>query len=297
MIGRFLEYVPEAEQCLASMEEHPRTYIRTNTIKIDSKSLTSLLEEKGIEIEPTELADVYRVVHSDLPIGATSEYLAGLYYIQDLSSCIAVAELEASSAQQNLDMACAPGGKTTFMAQKMNNSGAIIALEYNRKRIPSVIFNLSRCGVINTSLYNIDARAVESLHKRFDRVLLDAPCTCEGIISKDKGRKMSHSPKDIEVTSLRQLDMLLEAIKVVKSGGLVIYSTCSFAPEENELVINELLRIFGNRIVVEPVHHGLPGLTRFAGKSLHSSLSRTARFYPHLHGTLGFFIAKLRVCS
>lgn len=297
MIGRFLEYMPDVKQCLSSMEERPSTYIRTNTIKIDSKSLSCLLEEKGIEIEPTELSEVHRVVQSDLPIGATSEYLAGLYYIQDLSSCIAVEELEVSFVQQNLDMACAPGGKTTFMAQKMNNSGAIIALEYNRKRIPSVIFNLSRCGVINTSLYNIDARAAGSLHKRFDRVLLDAPCTCEGIISKDKRRKMSHSPNDIEVTSLRQLDMLLEATKVVKSGGLVIYSTCSFAPEENELVINELLRKCGNRIVVEPVYHGLPGLTRFGDQQLHSSLSRTARLYPHVHGTLGFFIAKLRVCS
>jgi tRNA (cytosine40_48-C5)-methyltransferase len=297
MIGRFLEYMPDVEQCLASMEDRPSTYIRTNTIKFDSKSLACLLEEKGIEIEPTELPEVHRVVLSNLPIGATSEYLAGLYYIQDLSSCIAVEELAVSSTQQNLDMACAPGGKTTFMAQKMNNLGAIFALEYNRRRIPSVIFNLARCGVLNTSLHNIDGRTAGSLSKRFDRVLLDAPCTCEGVISKDKSRKTSLGPCDIEASSQRQLEMLLEAIRVVKSGGLVIYSTCSFAPEENELVINELLEISGDTVIVEPVLRGLPGLTRFGDQSLHPSLSRTARLYPHKHKTLGFFIAKLRVCS
>lgn len=296
MIGRFLEYMPDVEKCLALMEFSSSAYIRTNTLKIDSKALLSLLEARNIEVVPTELPEVYRVVSTSLPIGATPEYLAGLYYIQDLSSCIAVEELDVSSNQQNMDMACAPGGKTTFMAQKMCNSGAICAIEYNRRRIPSVIFNLSRCGVINTSIYNIDARSAGSLNMMFDRVLLDAPCTCEGIISKDKTRKTSHDPSDIEESSRRQQEMLLEATKVVKPGGLIIYSTCSFAPEENEVVIDELLEALGNSIVIEPVGHGLPGLTRFADRRFHSSLSRTARLYPHLHNTVGFFIAKLRMC-
>jgi NOL1/NOP2/sun family putative RNA methylase len=295
MIGRFLEYMPDAEKCISSMEAPSSTYIRTNAIKIDPNSLLCMLEARDIGVESTELPDVFRVVRSALPIGATPEYLAGLYYIQDLSSCIAVEELGVSSMQQNLDMACAPGGKTTFMAQRMYNSGAICAIEYNRRRIPSVIFNLSRCGVMNTSIYNIDARSVSNLNRRFDRVLLDAPCTCEGIISKDKTRKTSHFPSDIEESSQRQLEMLLEAIRVVKQDGLIIYSTCSFAPEENELVINELLEISGNSVVIEPVHRGLPGLTRFGDRRFHPSLSRTARLYPHLHNTVGFFIAKLKV--
>jgi tRNA (cytosine40_48-C5)-methyltransferase len=296
MIGRFLEYMPDVEKCLALMDSSLETYIRVNTLKIDPDALRSLLENRNIEVESTELPEVYRVVHTLLPIGATPEYLAGLYYIQDLSSCIAVDELDVLSDQQNVDMACAPGGKTTFMAQKMFNSGAICAIEYNRRRIPSVIFNLLRCGILNTSLYNIDARSAGSLNMRFDRVLLDAPCTCEGVISKDKARKTSHCPSDIEMSSRRQLEMLLEATKIVKPGGLIIYSTCSFAPEENELVINEVLDVLGNSIVIEPVRRGLPGLRRFGDQRFHSSVSRTARLYPHLHNTVGFFIAKLRVC-
>ena len=295
MIGRFLEYMPDVEKCLALMESSSHAYIRTNSLKIDPKSLLSLLEARNIEVESTVLPEVYRVVSTSVPIGATPEYLAGLYYIQDLSSCIAVEELDVSFNQQNIDMACAPGGKTTFMAQKMCNSGAICAIESNRRRIPSVIFNLSRCGVLNTSLYNIDARSAGSLNVTFDRVLLDAPCTCEGIISKDKTRKISHDPSDIEESSRRQQEMLLEATKVVKPGGIIIYSTCSFAPEENEVVIDELLEVLGNSIVIEPVRHGLPGLTHFGGRRFHSSLSRTARLYPHLHNTVGFFIAKLKV--
>ena len=278
------------------MESSSSTYIRTNTLKIDPKSLLNLLEARNIETASTELPEVYRVVNTSLPIGVTPEYLAGLYFIQDLSSCISVEELDVLSNQQNMDMACAPGGKTTFMAQKMCNSGAICAIEYNRRRIPSVIFNLARCGVLNSSVYNIDARSAGSLKMRFDRVLLDAPCTCEGIISKDKTRKTSHEPSDIEVSSRRQREMLLEATRVVKPGGLIIYSTCSFAPEENEVVIDDLLEVLGNSIVIEPVRHGLPGLTHFGDRKFHSNISRTARLYPHLHNTVGFFIAKLRVC-
>jgi NOL1/NOP2/sun family putative RNA methylase len=296
IISRFIEFMPDVERCLVLMESSSNTYIRTNTLKIDPKPLLSLLEARNIEAASTELPEVYRVVRTSLPIGATPEYLAGLYFIQDLSSCISVEELDVSSNQQNMDMACAPGGKTTFMAQKMCNSGAICAIEYNRRRIPSVIFNLARCGVLNTSIYNIDARSAGSLKMRFDRVLLDAPCTCEGIIPKDKTRKTSHEPSDIEVSSRRQLEMLLEATRVVKPGGLIIYSTCSFAPEENEVVINDLLEVLGNSIVIEPVQHGLPGLTHFGDRKFHSDLSRTARLYPHLHNTVGFFIAKLRVC-
>jgi 16S rRNA C967 or C1407 C5-methylase (RsmB/RsmF family) len=93
--------------------------------------------------------------------------------------------------------------------------------------------------------------------------------------------------------------MLLEATRVAKQGSIIIYSTCSFAPEENELVINELLETVetsNKAVVIEPVHRGLPGLTHFGDRSFHSSLSHTARLYPHLHNTVGFFIAKLRVC-
>ena len=296
MVGRFLEYMPDVERCLTAMETHQTTYVRTNTLKIDPASLLNLLEAKNIKVVSTELPEVYRVVSTPLPIGATTEYLAGLYYIQDLSSCIAVAELDVSSNQHNMDMACAPGGKTTFMAQKMCNSGAILALENNPRRIPSVIFNLSRCGVLNTSIFNMDARSTGCLRMKFDRVLLDAPCTCEGIISKDRTRKTSHHPSSIEDSSRRQLEMLLEATRVVNHGGFIIYSTCSFAPEENEVVVDDLLEILGDSIALESVHHGLQGLTHFGDRRFHSSLSRTARFYPHFHNTIGFYIAKIRVC-
>lgn len=287
--------MPDAERCLATMESPSSTYIRANTLKINPESLLNMLAAKNIEVEGTELGEVYRIVRTPLPIGATPEYLAGLYYIQDLSSCIAVEELDVKFNQLNMDMACAPGGKTSFMAQKMCNSGAILAIEKSLRRIPSVIFNLSRCGVLNTSICNTDARSASCLRMKFDRVLLDAPCTGEGIISKDRKRKTSRHPSSIEESSRLQLEMLLEAAKVVKPGSLIIYSTCSFAPEENEMVVDELLEMLGDSIAIEPVRQGLPGLTQFGDRRFHSSLSRTARLYPHLHNTVGFFIAKIRM--
>ena len=119
--------------------------------------------------------------------------------------------------QTVLDMAASPGGKTTFIAQKMNNRGKIIACEPNPKRIPSLIFNLSRCNVKNTTIFNIFGENIEKLAIRFDRILLDAPCSCEGIITKDETRKKSRNLKDIEICSNRQKKLIRSAYKGFKT--------------------------------------------------------------------------------
>ena len=111
---------------------------------------------------------------------------------------MAVDALDVRQNQTVLDMASAPGGKTTYMAQRMKNTGIIIALETNPRRIRALQFNLQRCGVINTCVLKMDAKGVTDLNMQFDRVLLDAPCSCEGVIAKDKSRKINHRPEDIE---------------------------------------------------------------------------------------------------
>jgi 16S rRNA C967 or C1407 C5-methylase (RsmB/RsmF family) len=124
--------------------------------------------------------------------------------------------------------------------------------------------------------------------------LLDAPCSCEGVISRDPSIKNRIKPNLIDRCARRQLLLLDTALKITKPGGIVIYSTCTFAPEENELVVNALINSRED-IHVEPLDFGENGLTSFSSQSLDLSLSRTKRLYPHIHGTLGFYIAKLRV--
>jgi tRNA (cytosine40_48-C5)-methyltransferase len=294
LVSRFLQYVPNVREFLSKMETTPAQYIRVNTLKTSRADLVGRMLSKGFELKNTVMPEVLAVQKAPLPTGATTEYLLGHYYIQDLSSCMAVDALDISPGQIVLDVAAAPGGKTTFMAQKMNNSGVIIALEPNERRARSMLFNLARCGVYNTCIFKTDGLFAGKLEMKFDRVLLDAPCSCEGVIAKDPTRKLSHTPQDVEYCSSMQERLIEAAASTVKPDGIMVYSTCSFAPEENEMVVDRLLQNFGN-ITVEPVANGSSGLTRFGDLKFDSQLKYAQRLYPHLHDTTGFFIARLRV--
>src|SRR5919202_2969088 len=293
LVNRFLEYVPNVNRFLETMNGSPRQNIRTNTIKISNADLEKKLTSKGFQLKDTVIQDVFAVEKSSFPIGATTEYLLGYYYIQDLSSCIAVEALDVNQDQIILDMASASGGKTTFIAQKMKNMGCIVALDINSARINSLKYNIARCGVMNCCIFRMDSRHVYDLNMTFDRVLLDAPCSCEGVIIRDKTRKTSHTTQDIEYCVSNQMQLIDAAVKVVRPGGLLVYSTCSFAPEENESIINSLLDKFD--IKIEPIEHGTEGLTTFGNIRFRDDLKNTRRLYPHIHNTLGFYIAKVRI--
>ncbi len=290
LVGRFIQYAPEIEQFLEKMEQKPVRYIRTNALKTDVPSLAGRLERKGFELRQTEIPEVLAVEKEPMSAGATIEYMLGHYYLQDLSSCMAVEALDPRKGQAVLDMSAAPGGKTTFIAQRMQNTGSIIALEPNEKRARSMAFNLARMGVFNTCVCMMGGFDAGKLG-RFDRVLLDAPCSCEGVIAKDPSRKTSHAPEDVDYCSARQHRLLEAAVKAAKPGGLVVYSTCSFAPEENEAVVEAVVEKTGAR--VEPFEQGSPGLYSF-GDQIYPNGKQTRRFYPHLHDTIGFFVARLR---
>ena len=291
LVSRFIQYVPDIEQFLEKMERPPRQYIRVNTLKTTKEALMARLDEKGFQLTLTVIDEVLAVDKAPLATGATSEYMLGHYYIQDLSSCMAIDALDVQKGQSVLDMAAAPGGKTTFIAQRIQNTGSIVALEPNAKRARSMTFNIDRLGVCNTCVCNIDGTAAAGLGQ-FDRVLLDAPCSCEGVIAKDPSRKTSHSPEDVDYCASRQHELLRAAVQATRQGGIIVYSTCSFAPEENEAVIDRAVRDFG--VTVEPLAHGSGGMTSFGDMTFDKSVRNARRFYPHLHDTTGFFVARMR---
>jgi len=156
-----------------------------------------------------------------------------------------------------------------------------------------MMFNLSRCGVVNTVLWNIKGEEIVNYHYKFDKVLLDAPCSCDGIIQKDPLRKTTYSKESIAYCSTRQSQLVESALRVIKPDGLLVYSTCSLAPEENEFIINSLVDKFD--ITVESINIGADSLLQFGDKVMDNSIKFTRRFYPHIHNTNGFFIAKIRV--
>ncbi|HXV46391.1 MAG TPA: RsmB/NOP family class I SAM-dependent RNA methyltransferase [Nitrososphaera sp.] len=294
LVGRFLEYVPDVQSFLDKMDKKPAQYIRVNTLKTSREELEERLRSKGFELKRTAVPEALAVEKAPMAAGATNEYLLGHYYVQDLSSCMAVDALDVSENQSALDVAAAPGGKTTFMAQKMKNTGSIIALEPNERRARSMSFNLARCGLYNTCIMLMDGLQAEKLQGKFDRVLLDAPCSCEGVIARDATRKTSHTPEDVDYCSGRQDRLIEAAARTVRPGGILVYSTCSFAPEENEMVVDRLLQKFSN-MTVEPIEHGSSGLTKFGDTTFDPQLRNARRLYPHIHDTTGFFIARLRV--
>jgi len=293
LVSRFVEFVPNPEKLLHEFEMPPKKYIRINTLKSQISNLISRLSNIGFQFKRTCLPEVFEIIKEPLPIGATTEYLMGYYYIQDLSSCLAVNELEIAKNQTILDMACAPGGKTTYISQRLKNTGLIIGLDTSRQRLRSTSYNLLRCGTSNVFLYQMDGAKVSNLELKFDSILLDAPCSCEGIIAKDRSIIGRHSLENISRCQRKQIKLLQSAIQVIKPGGVIVYSTCTLAPEENEMVIDQFLNEF--HVDIEPVQYGYDGLTYFGKKKFHNSLKYTKRLYPHIHKTVGFYIAKLRV--
>jgi NOL1/NOP2/sun family putative RNA methylase len=193
-----------------------------------------------------------------------------------------------------LDLASAPGGKTTHIAQNMENTGMLFSVEQDRLRIESLHSNILRCGVRNTIVIRGDARKVEQLPVDADRILLDAPCSGEGLIPLDPTRKISKTMADIMYCATREDEMLDAAVRKLKPGGTIVYSTCSIAPEENEYVIDGILKKYPE-MVIAPIdlEFGSPGYPNPYDVSLDPTLVLARRFLPHLHHTEGFFICKL----
>jgi NOL1/NOP2/sun family putative RNA methylase len=291
MVARFSRFVPDLEKFLASMEELPRTYIRVNTLKISMNALIKRLTDKGFILKAADIPDCIEVVSEPYSIGASAEHLIGLFYIQDLSSMVPPLALAPQPSDVVMDMAASPGGKTTHLAQLMNNEGLLIAIESEPSRMASITLNLGRCGVKNCALYNIDARDMEKLDIKANKILLDAPCTGEGIIAKDRTRKTSRKLSDIEFCSNIQSELIGSACNCLKPGGVLVYSTCSFAPEENEHIIDHAIKEYGMK--VEPLPYGVPALSSFGGLHFDPQVVNARRLYPHIHGTSGFFVARL----
>ncbi|MFX1453488.1 MAG: NOL1/NOP2/sun family putative RNA methylase [Promethearchaeota archaeon] len=301
----YLEYMVERyfklfgkEHTIKLLEANEANFfpsIRLNTLKIDPIKLKTRLEKKGFQLKHIPWTDYgYWVTKSKYPLGATTEYLLGYYYLQQAVSMIPAQVLDPIPEDIVIDMCAAPGGKTTHIAQLMKNKGIILALDIDPKRIKSLKFNLGRCGVKNTIGINLNALELEKIGIKADKILLDAPCTGEGLICFDPSRKKSRKMEDILFCSVRQEKLLQVAIKCAKKGGTIVYSTCSIAPEENEFVINSVLKDNNIEILDLNMSYGKEGLTDAFGLKLDPNLIKCKRFYPHFHRTEGFFICKMR---
>ena len=199
----------------------PKQAIRINTINAKEEDIIKRLKLLGIKLEKISfLENGYWVCRSEFSVGATSEYLLGLYSIQETAAQIPATLFTELKDKTVLDACAAPGGKTIQLADLMQNTGAIIALDVRRQRLTALSNQLERCRVKNTIVYHMDVRQASRLNLKFDRVLLDVPCSGNFVTDKEWFRQ--RTIKDVEKNASLQREILTEVAKVLKDGGEIV---------------------------------------------------------------------------
>jgi len=291
-----------ALKLIESFEKKPKPVIRVNTLEVDPSKLVERLSGLGFVFEEIEwYPNAYRVVEEpgSPSIGATHEYFKGHYYIHhDAAPLIPAILLLHEYRGEVLDMCAAPGGKATQMAEILRREYRIYANDLVLYRIKALVGHVLRMKHWNIRVWWSDARKLPRLvSKRFDRVLLDAPCSGEGIIMFDPDRKSKTSMLQLARIVKKEIELLYSGVEMLRDDGLIAYITCSIAPEEDEYVVSKILEL-RNDIVVEPPPVKLldwsSGLTSMSKLVFEPSVSKCIRIWPHIHGMIGMFICLLR---
>jgi NOL1/NOP2/sun family putative RNA methylase len=304
-ISRLMKNPEDEERFWKIIHTQTPDSIRCNTLKISPDELRMRLEKKGWRIEQpfSENKEIMIVSGFEMGgLGKSKEHLLGYYYVQEISSMLAVLALSPKEGEIILDLCSSPGSKTTQAAAMMNNSGTIIANDNNIGRVRILASNLERCGVMNSILTRMDGaffcQKLRKARMRFDKILVDAPCSGEGTLRKSPKTLMMWNQRVIENLSGVQKKLAAEAFKILRTGGEMVYSTCTLAPEENEEVLNTLAKQFDFEF--EKISLPLKcrnGIKEWDGKSYNPELEKACRIYPQDNDTDGFFLCKIRKLS
>lgn len=284
------------------IHQEPKNFIRCNTIKISPEKLLSKLKNKWKIIQPYPQYPEIMLIDQNLApgeLGNALEHVLGYYYVQEVSSMLPPITLSPKPNELILDLCASPGSKTSQMAMYMENQGTIIANDLNIGRIKILSSNLEKCAVTNTIITRKDAIALcsqlsKSNFPKFDKILLDAPCSGEGTLRSSPKTFLMWNLKVIKKFSRQQKKFLAFALKCLKPNGTLVYSTCTHSPEENEEVIDFALKNFPVKIeTLELPLKCRKGITNWGNKSYHKDVRHACRIYPQDNNSEGFFLAKL----
>ncbi len=287
-----------------SIQEPLLNSIRCNTLKISSEQLKKRLEEKGWKIsQPWREHPEVMIIESELQpgeLGRSIEHQLGYYYVQELASMLPPIVLNLKS-ELILDLCASPGSKTSQMASKIGNAGTIIANDINIGRIKILASNLERCGVTNAIITRDDGirlcEKFKSQNIKFDKILLDAPCSGEGTIKSSPKSAIMWNLQTIKSLSKLQKKLFKSAFEILKPNGEIVYSTCTHAPEENEAIVDFALKEFAEQIEIEKINLPIKcreGILNWGNEKYNEKVKLSCRIYPQDSNTEGFFIAKFK---
>lgn len=279
----FNEFGEDETELLIEHTDYP-SYLRLNRLKGSDDSLDSLYKQ-GYQLAETDLPDTYRLSQDD-SITATEEYRNGHFIIQDKASILVAEVADPQPEDIVLDICAAPGVKTSHIAQLMRNTGRILSIDKNRRRLQSFEKLMDRLGVVNAKPVLADASKPDTLPKvEADLVLVDPPCTSTGLFHKAPSSKWRLTSRSIDNMARLQKRILWNSAQRLRDDGVLVYCTCSITVEENEEVVQSLLdRMPEYRLVESSPRIGEPG---------RRGMDSAQRLYPHKHLCNGFFIAKL----
>ena len=299
-LERYRPVVDDFEAFLDACRRPLPSAVRVNAIKASVDEVTAAFDEAGVGWERAGWNDRVMTVDTDRP-GNTWPYFHGWVHGQEEVSSLPATVLDPEPGERVWDAAAAPGSKTTHLAALMDDRGLLVANDSNLGRLSALRSNAERLGVTNVAVTNRDARNFSLKPfggEPFDRTLVDAPCSCEGTIRKNPDALDEWDLSHVRGVAGVQKGILRRAVQATREGGTVVYSTCTFAPEENEGVIDHVLGEEDCRVVETglDIEHA-PGVTEWEGEEYDESVRKAARIYPHFQDTGGFFVAKLEVTA
>lgn len=272
-----------------------RRSIRVNTLKISVEDFLALVAPYSWQLTPVPwCAEGFWIERDDedaVPLGSTAEHLSGLFYIQEASSMLPVAALfaDGNSPERVMDVAAAPGSKTTQIAARMGNRGAILANEFSASRVKVLHANISRCGIHNVALTHFDGRVFgAALPEAFDAILLDAPCSGEGVVRKDPDALKNWSVESNIEIAATQRELIESAFHALRPGGTLVYSTCTLNRDENEDVCLWLKAQYPDAVEFLPLND------LFASAQEAITPEGFLHVFPQIYDCEGFFVARLR---
>lgn len=284
----------ELERFISISQQPLRKSLRVNTLKISVADFLERTAHYGWRLTPVPWCPEGFWIERDdesLPLGSVAEHLAGLFYIQEASSMLPATALfdAVPHAQQVMDLAAAPGSKTTQLAALMRNQGAILANEYSASRVKVLHANISRCGVSNVALTHFDGRVFgAALPEQFDAILLDAPCSGEGVVRKDPDALRNWTLASTEAIAATQRDLIDSAFHALQPGGVMVYSTCTLNTIENQQVVAWLLQRYPDAVEIMPLDD------LFSGAESVLTPEGFLHVFPQRFDSEGFFVARLR---